>query len=661
MVTKAIKTVIWNLLLIYLVYGVCRLVFCLENSLAFSDWNALSIAKGCFLFDTSAICYTNSLFILLVFFPLHWKENRLYHLAVKWVFIIVNSICIIANLADSVYFQYTGRRTTLSALSQFRNESHIPSIIGTELANHFYLVLIAVVLIWCLCWLYKDFAYKDLVKPTVHKNTWLIRYYLTYTLCLIVSVPLVIIGIRGGTSASSKPITILHAYQYATHPSQAAAIINTPFAFIRTIGKKSFSSPEYFPSSEIKNVGVIVPTKRISRVQGLKKFNTNALSSEGTNRNVIILILESFGKEYIGAYNDYEGYTPFLDSIVSQSLSYRYSYSNARVSMEGLPAILSGIPMFEESFFLTDASLNRMSGIAGELSGIGYETAFFHGADNSSMGIRAFTNKTGFRHYYGRNEFGEDPEFKGDDEFDGKWAIWDEPFLQFTAKHINDIKEPFVVGVFTATSHHPYSLPEEWSAKPEVKHWQATDALPIYKCVRYTDNALREFFDMVKTQSWYQNTLFVITADHTNLSEHLLYQTDLGKYAVPVIFFDPSGELPKGMVDAVAQQTDIMPTILAYLSYGKPFIGFGKNLLDGEQQDWAINFNNGIYQYIKGDYLLLFDGKEATAVYDYRNDPFLKKNVKDSFPYQQMENEAKRIIQSYMERMSEDRMALPHS
>lgn len=596
---KGIIAFLCNILIAYLLYAVCKVAFVLENFdislLADTDF-----IKGCLLFDTSAIFYTLSPYALMILFPLHWKERKGFHSFARWYYVIINSLCIIANLADVVYFQYTGRRTTLSVFRQFSAEHNIPGIIAIEALNHWYLVLLAIILILATIRLY---------RKTLNSQLSTLNYYITHTVAFLIFAPLCIIGMRGGTSAASKPVTILHAHQYVSHPSQAAAVINTPFAILRTISKKPFVNPHYFSDEEALRI-----------FNPVTRFNSGNTKSR---KNIVILILESFGKEYIGAYNDYEGYTPFLDSLIEHSLTYSRSYSNARVSMEGLPAILSSIPMFEESFFLTDAALQGMSGIAGLLRDEGYQTAFFHGADNSSMGIHAFTKATGFSRYYGRDEFGKDDRFRGDEEFDGKWAIWDEPFLQFSALHIDELRQPFVAGIFTATSHHPYALPTIYNKVYKE------EGLPIHKCVRYTDNALRQFFMMAREMDWYSGTLFVITADHTNQSEVERYQTDTGRYEVPIIFFDPSGELPIGMSNTIAQQTDIMPSLLSYLGYDKPFTTFGKDLRIATVPDaspsgtvpdaspsgtsWAINYTNGVYQYITDSLLIQFNGSCAVS------------------------------------------------
>ena len=90
--------------------------------------------------------------------------------------------------------------------------------------------------------------------------------------------------------------------------------------------------------------------------------------------------------------------------------------------------------------------------------------------------------------------------------------------------------------------------------------------------------ALRKFFETARRQPWYKNTIFVLTADHTSLSTHEEYQTPLGRFRVPIIFFDPSGDMKPGRRPGIAKQIDIMPTLLGYLGFQHPFVAFGNDL-----------------------------------------------------------------------------------
>ena len=632
----SVVATVWNLLLIYLVYQIARCEYYFEN-INYLSYTA-DVFKGGLLFDTSAIIYTNALYIVLMLLPWHKKESRGYHRFCKWLYLIINGIALAVNLADSVYFQYTMRRTTTTVFDEFSNEGNLGSIIGTEFLNHWYLVLLFLIVMIALWMLY--------ATPKAVTN--LRYYYIANITALLIAIPLSIAGIRGGFTTAVRPITISNANQYAQRPTDAALVLNTPFSLIRTIGKNVFTVPTYFESQEQMEAlfnPIHVPADSILSSQ--EERDTCVI-----RKNVAILIVESFGREYIGALNKdleggrYKGYTPYTDSLINKSITFRYSFCNGRKSIDGMPSILSSIPMFVEPFFLTPASMNDYTGLAGILSAEGYETAFFHGAQNGSMGFQAFAQKTGFQKYYGRTEY---EAAHGTDDFDGTWAIWDEPFMQFYAEEMSKMKQPFMTALFTASSHHPFVIPEKYNKEfPE-------GSLPIHKCIRYTDMAIGKFFETAARQPWFENTIFVITSDHTNQSDHAEYQTDLGGFCSPIIIYDPSAT--GGMQDKIAQQIDILPTILGMLGYAKTYFGFGIDVLNTPAENtWAVNYLNGIYQYVKYGYVLQFDGSDTKAIYSLE-DRLMKNNLKGKTEMQpQMERELKAIIQQYMERMSQNRL-----
>ena len=634
---------LWNLLLVYLVYQMARLEYYLENVSYFNY--TFDMFVGGLLFDTSAILYTNALYIVMMLFPLHWKETDIYHSICKWLFLTINGLTLMLNLSDSVYFQYTMRRTTTTVFREFSNESNLGSIFATELLSHWYLVLLFVVLMLAL---WRFYAKPQLIVNKI-SHWW--QYDAACLLALLVVVPLCVAGMRGGFTTAVRPITISNANQYAERPVDAALVLNTPFALIRTLGKDVFTIPRYF-GSEDEMAAIYTPIHHPSPTSSSSNPSMTSDTSL-TRKNIVILIVESFGREYIGALNKdldngtYKGYTPHVDSLIAKSTTFKYSYCNGRKSIDGMPSILSSIPMFVEPFILTPASMNDFTGLAGILSAEGYETAFFHGAQNGSMGFQAFANKTGFQHYYGRTEY---EAAHGTDDFDGTWAIWDEPFLQYYAEEMSRMQQPFMTAVFTASSHHPFVVPEQYKEQYPEEHLQ------IQKCIRYTDMAIGRFFQAASRQSWYDNTIFVLTSDHTNMSDHAEYQTDLGGFCSPIIIFDPSH--PVGEVqDKIAQQIDIMPTILGMLGYDKTFFGFGIDILNTPKEEtWAVNYMNGIYQYVKGDYVLQFDGQRTRAVYALSDSLMQHNLLNDDSQIQKSERELKAIIQQYMERMRQDRL-----
>ena len=661
--------VISNLLLAYVLYFLARIIYLAVNYSYFEaglTWpHLMEILSGGLVFDTSAILVTNIPYIVLMLLPWHGKETWGYYTFCRWVYIVINGLALALNLCDCVYFRYTMRRTTYTVFSEFSNEGNLGGIFLTEVFRHFYLVALFALLVWCVWRLYRmplaPSHPRTPAPPHPRTSASPLIYALVMLLSLCALAPFVVAGIRGGFATAVRPITISNANQYADRPVEAALVLNTPFSIYRTIGKTAFVVPPYF-DSEQELAAVYTPIHTPLLQEGPGEV-TSAKKDSGevapfTPKNVVVLIVESFGREYIGALNKsldnghYKGYTPHIDSLIARSVTFTHSYCNGRKSIDGMPSILSSIPMFVEPFFLTPASMNHVTGIAGLLAEKGYQTAFFHGAQRGSMGFMAFARSTGFQHYYGREDFNADPRFDGDDEFDGMWAIWDEPFLQYYAAKMSEMKQPFMTAVFTASSHHPYQVPEKYrDTYPE-------EGIVIHKCIRYTDMALGRFFQTASRQPWFRNTIFILTSDHTNLSDHAYYQTDLGGFCSPIIIYEPGNpDRHPEMQHKIAQQIDILPTVMGMLHYDKPYFGFGIDLFSTEPSDtWAVNYLNGIYQYVKHGHVLQFDGQKTRAVYSLQ-DSLMQHNLLGKTSFQpQMERELKAIIQQYMERMTQDRL-----
>ena len=643
----------WDLVVAYIAYTLCRGVFLILNWSLYAGtltWgHGMKLFGAGLLFDTPAILYTNAIILVMFLLPLHWKERPGYYRVARWIYTIVNSIAVYMNLMDCVYFPFTGKRTTTSVFAEFSNEStgEMLKIFGGQFLSHWYLVLLAALVTWAFWKLFRPIP-KSVERPT-HKP----RYYTIQVISLFVTIPLCIAAIRGGVTKSTRPITISNANQYVNRPAETGIVLNTPFSIFRTLKKTPFVVPDYMSDEEA--TAIYTP---------LHQPNDSAAF---TPRNVVVLILESFSKQHIGFYNKtlrngtYHGFTPFLDSLITDgAMTYRYSYANGRKSIEGMPSVLSSLPNFVEPLFLTPASLNVMSGLARELGeNKGYTTAFFHGAQNSSMGFHAFARATGFQRYYGREEYNADPNFHGDDDFDGTWAIWDEEFFQFYAQQMSTMKEPFMTALFSASSHDPFVVPEKYKGRfPQGES-------PLQECIAYTDYALKRFFEEASKQPWFKNTLFVITADHVSQQIDPFYCTTLGNYCVPIILYAPGDPSLHGYDEQqVVEQIDIMPTVLGYLHYDKPYIAFGRDMISGQANDgFALHWlpESSSYEYVWGDYALQFDGKEVTSAYAFRTDSTFAHNVLSKIPpatRNRMERHMKSFIQQYMQRMTTDQLVI---
>lgn len=433
---------------------------------------------------------------------------------------------------------------------------------------------------------------------------------------------------RGGFQL--KPLRVIHAAKY-TSAKNIPLVLNTPFTIMKTVGVKSFRVYKYYDKEKLDSI-----------YSPILEYD----NSEIKHANVVIIILESFSREYIGALNKGSGYTPFLDSLMENSLVFTRAFANGKRSMEAMPSIIAGLPALTDIAYITSQfSSNKINSIAGILSNEGYYTAFFHGGKNGTMGFDQFANIAGFNNYYGMNEYPHESDY------DGNWGIYDEEYLQYFAQKMSEFQEPFFTSVFTLTSHHPYEIPEKYKGKFPV------GTLNIHESIGYTDYSLKKFFESAKKTDWYNNTLFIISADHTAQAESSYYKNKLGNYAIPIIFYHPSDSAFIGKSNIIAQQTDIFPTIMDYLAYDEPFICFGNSLLNNSTDHFTVNYINGIYQIIKDDYLLQFDGNKPIAFYDIKSDSLLQNNlIEDTAKLQELETYLKAIIQSYQERLISNKL-----
>ena len=589
---------VWALLLLW----VSRFLFYFLNRDHFpaiepAEWG--SILFGGLRFDVAAICYVNALYVLLQVLPLSFRYHEGYKKTARLIYVLTNSFALLANCADMVYFPFTLRRTTASVLKEFSHEGNLGTILFNSSLHYWYVFVLFLFLVYLLVVGYNSVEVK---KP----SSWRPLPFYAGSVGMLLLFPFLFVGgIRGDWRYSTRPMTMSNAGQYVKQPSQVALVLNTPFCIIRTLTQQFYKEESFYTEPQLSQL-----------FSPVVQFNT---SRSFRYENVVILVLESFGRESVGFFNKqldggaYKGYTPFLDSLLSKSLVYEYGFATGRKSIDALPAVLTGIPAGELPFVLTPYASNDLESLPFILGQQGYHTSFFHGAPNGSMGFQAFMNLIGVQHYFGKTEYGNDADF------DGTWGIWDEPFLQFFAKKLDSFPEPFQTTLFTVSSHEPFVVPPQYKGVfPKGEH-------PIREVTGYTDMALRKFFTAVQHKPWFKRTLFVLTADHASLSSHPAYQTAWGNMAIPILFYHPSDSL-QAFRPGIIQQTDIMPSILGYLGYTKPIIAFGKNIFEPNHPDRAINYHDG-FQLFQGDFLLRFNGTAPAALYRFKEDPLLANNL----------------------------------
>jgi phosphoglycerol transferase MdoB-like AlkP superfamily enzyme len=593
-----------------------------------------SILKGGIIFDISATVYTNMLFIVLQIIPFDIRYDRVYQKISKYLFFITNGLAFAVNCADFVYYRFVLKRAAFDIFKTFQNESNLVKLFFKFLVDYWPVTLFGLFILFMMVFLYNRIK---LIKPQPSNR---ITYYALNILAIPFFAAFVIGGARGGLNESIRPITISNAARYVNNPRNVAIVLNTPFSLMRTSGKKVLEKYSFFDDEKLKEL--------------YDPHHIPASELPFKPENVVIIILESFSREYIGSLNrdleggTYQGYTPFLDSLISESLTFDVSIANGKKSIDAMPSVLASIPSLETPYVISHYANNEINGLASLLRKKGYYTTFFHGGPARSMGFDSFARMSGFENYIGYEQYP-----KNDEDIDGMWGIWDEPFLKFFRKALDTIPEPFLAAVFTLSSHHPFIVPDKY------KDTFKKGPVPIVEVIGYSDYALRQFFREASRSSWFRNTLFVLTADHTNESIHKEFQNDFGSFCIPVILYKPGSTL-KGIKNRIAQQIDIMPTILSYMNFDEEYIAFGNNLLDDSYDSFAFNTNGSNYHLYMKDHILEMVDNKSVGLYNYKTDRFLERNLLDSEKdlALQMEEKLKAIIQSYNSRLIDNNMVV---
>ncbi|MBR1770328.1 MAG: sulfatase-like hydrolase/transferase [Bacteroidales bacterium] len=605
------KQIIFRYVFALLLLFVTQIVFyCLNSSLfavnSFGDFCRIALGNLRFSLSTLSVFLAPYLFFALL--PLPIKSKQWFKVITSILYFIGVEFILISNLIDCGYFRFTFKRLTFDIFNYLGVGGDFNSLVPQFLRDYWHIVLIFVILNIVLYFV--DWQARK--RITINSETLSCKSIVRQSIVFVLSVAVLFIFQRGGFQY--RPMGLLQASDYAS-TQNTALVLNTPYTLYRTIGKAALEPKNYFSEKELAEI--FSPIQQPNNTVWADTLFSEPLQAGKTN--VVLIIIESYAAEYLSAYNkNGETYTPFLDSLAANSLVFQ-GYSNGKRSIDGIPAIVSSMPLLnEESYITSSYSENRLGSIASTLKENGYTTAFYHGGYNGTMNFNVFTNHVGYENYFGKDEYNDNKDY------DGNWGIFDEPFLQYMGRKISETKEPFFANVFTLSSHHPYTIPSQHTGRfPK-------GTLIVHETVGYTDYALKRFFEYAEKQSWYDNTLFVITADHSALTGTKEFQTALGLYRIPIIFYSPKMKHGE-MTSLTMQQTDIYPTLCDLLHIEQPVFAFGQSIFSPKPH-FYIYFSNGEYILMLGDYVSKYREGYDTQLFNAKTDADMRNDISKQNP-----------------------------
>ncbi len=572
-----------------------------------NEW--MGIVWGFLRFSMATVTLVLLPFIAMNLIPSNIRWKGWYRATSNILYLVPVLVVVVVNQIDVAYFQFTYRRMSSEMFAYMGVGGDMGNLIPKFLVDYWPVSVsgVAIIALLLLC------SHKT-VFPTLNeyginrRNDWI---------GLGAGLLLTFFFVRGG--AQRHFIALNDSARYC-QMKNTPMVLNSPYNIVRTLGVADLEELNYMSDEEAKTLfdpefrPLAADGRLAKKAYGDFRAGAGQIAYTGSDsltyyrgKNIVIIILESFSQEYMGCYNEgiMESFTPFLDSLATQSLLFQ-GRSNGKKSIESIPSVMASLPtLMDRPVLMSQFKGNDIVGLPMLLKKHGYNTAFFHGAYNGSMGFDAFCKKIGFDAYYGRNEYGNEAHY------DGTWGIFDEHFLQYMALQLTRTPEPFFAGVFTISSHHPYTIPKEY--KGTFKQ----GIHPILECVNYSDMALRKFFATASTQPWYENTLFIIMADHPAQALSAQF-SDYGPwYRIPMIIFDP--QHPVGQrSNRIVQQSDIMPTLIDYLGYDDRCICFGNSIFQ-QPDGWQVAYGCGYHQLVTNEGVALLEETPSRTFEDNGN------------------------------------------
>jgi len=522
------------------------------------------------------------------------------------------------NWIDTLYYPFSKKRSGIDFFSLITDDSNP---IFSYILDYWWSFVVFGLLVFSL--------YKIMPRISVE----IFKLNIKEWLLLIVWIPLLLLGLRGGIGL--KPLKSADASKWVS-PGLESATLNTVF---QIFSSAESSKPDF---SFLNNLSV-------SNSSYSSYIKQNSLDSLEKKPNIVLIVLESFGRDYVGFLNakrKQNSLTPFLDSLSEYSLTFVNAYANGSKSIDALPSIYASLPnLLEEPFIYSWHQANKVNGIHFYLSQLGYSNSFYHGAKHGTMGFESFLKKTGPMDYFGLEDYANRQK-----HYDGSWGIFDHYYLPYFAKELNKKKEPFFSSVFTLSSHHPYAIPKD------LQYRFKSQELEILNSIAYTDYALSHFFETASQNPSFKNTIFIMVGDHTSHSDEHYFYTEEGSLEIFLMLFDPSGKTKIGLEYKTVDQLDIMPTVLSLAGYPKPYFSLGENLLHSQSKG-SISYRDGIYQFIQ-DRSILRLNKQGKTTYKTTKKEFVPEDV--VIPYkvedkERMESKIYWFLKEYDSRMSKNK------
>ncbi|MCF6753516.1 LTA synthase family protein [Pseudomonas stutzeri] len=336
-------------------------------------------------------------------------------------------------------------------------------------------------------------------------------------------------------------------------------------------------------------------------------------------RNVVVILMESFAGRYVGALGSADGITPNFDRLAGEGLLFERFFANGTHTHQGMFASMACFPNLPgfEYLMQTPEGGHRFSGLPQLLGARAFDDVYVYNGDFAWDNQAGFFGNQGMKRFVGRNDY-VNPVVS-----DPTWGVSDQDMFTRAAEELGKLDNgaPFYALLQTLSNHTPYALPEQLPVAAVEGHGALDQHLTA---MRYSDWALGQFFDKVRNQPWFKQTLFVVVGDHGFGATEEVTEMDLLRFHVPLLLIAPGvTERFGSRREVVGTQVDVVPTIMGRLGGEVRHQCWGRDLLSLPADDpgFGIVKPSGSDQtvaLIRGDRVLVQPKEQPARLYRYR-------------------------------------------
>ncbi len=515
-------------------------------------------------YDTVTLCIMILPLFLITILPNIRLDSPLFRRTFLIVTTVLFSLFFFALTADIKYFDNFGSRLNFWAIEY----ADSPAMYFYSIFNitGFWLLIST----WIGATVIFYFIIRKVFRILAIRKTEFggLRVLLSY-ICYLA---LLIIGIRG--SFGAKPLdwgTAIFSSNQVLNQSALNGIYTLTHSILeaRDEGKADYAGdlkPEDIASTwhDVTNMLDIRPDDSLSLAH-------TVVSSRkiGFRPNLVIVLMESWSGQWVGALGSKLGVTPHFDSLAAHGILFTDFYANGVRTNRGIPATLCSFPSLSGRAIMKRYAANTpFRSMAQVLSDFNYRSIFAYGGDINFDNMEGFLRASGYQEFYAEHDFPGAPEL-------GKWGLADDAVFRKLTDDMPSFPRPFHLAVMTISNHDPYMIPDDRfklysNSDPESRQ---------YNVLYYTDWALGQFIDRARRLPLFDSTVFVFVADHC-AHQSGKYPLAPGNFHIPLLIYSPKLLGDSGVViSKTGSQVDIIPTLVDLLGLSTTVYSWGRDLL----------------------------------------------------------------------------------